>query len=104
MRSLNLGARTPLTSKTTLSASLKREWTAGEAAQLSLPLTIAENGDIGRVTYALPYDDLVSRSAVTLRLDQRFNKQVALRAGFTRERYGFGVTVSGLAAVVEIAN
>jgi hypothetical protein len=104
MRSANLGARTALGAKTTLSAALKREWTGGAAAQLNVPLTIAQNGDIGRVSYTLPYDDLLGRTSVTLRLDHEFNKQVALRAGFTRERYGFGLTVTGLAAIVEIAN
>jgi hypothetical protein len=104
MRSANLGARTALGAKTTLSATLKREWTGGAAAQLNVPLTIAENGDIGRVSYTLPYDDLLGRTSVTVRLDHEFNKQVALRAGFTRERYGFGLTVTGVAAIVEIAN
>ena len=104
MRSANFAAHTALGAKTTLSAALKREWTGGAAARLNVPLTIAENGDIGRVSYTLPYDDLVGRTSLTLRLDHEFNKQVALRAGFTRERYGFGLTVSGLAAIVEIAN
>ena len=104
MRSANLGARTALGAKTTLAASLKREWTGGEAARLQLPLTIAENGDLGRVSYTLPYDELVGRTAFTLRLDHELSKQVALRAGFTRERYGFGTTVSGLAAIIEITN
>jgi hypothetical protein len=49
-----------------------------------------------------PYDDLVARSAVTLRLDHQLSKQVALRAGLTSERYRFGTT--GVAAIVEIAN
>lgn len=104
MRSANFGARTALGAKTMLSAALKREWTAGAAAALNVPTTIAENGDIGRVSYTLPYDDLLGRTSLTLRLDHEFTRQVALRAGFTRERYGYGLTVSGLAAVVEIAN
>jgi hypothetical protein len=104
MRTANVGARTALGAKTTLSAALKREWTGGAAAQLNLPTTIAENGDIGRVSYTLPYDALVGRTSFTLRLDHEFSKQVALRAAFTSERYGFGLTVSGLAAMVEIAN
>jgi subtilisin family serine protease len=104
MRSANLGASTALGAKTTLSAALKREWTGGAAAQLNVPTTIAENGAIGRVSYTLPYDDLLGRTSFTLRLDHEFNKQVALRAGLTRERYGFGLTVSGVAAIVEIAN
>ena len=104
MRTANIGARTALGAKTTLSAALKREWTGGAAAQLNLPTTIAENGDIGRLSYALPYDALVGRTSFTLRLDHEFSKQVALRAAFTSERYGFGLTVSGLAAMVEIAN
>jgi hypothetical protein len=29
---------------------------------------------------------------------------VDLRAGLTRERYGFGASVTGIAAVVEIVN
>jgi hypothetical protein len=104
MRSLNLGARMPLAPKTTLSVALKRESTAGEAAQLYVPLTMAENGDIGRMTYTLPYDDLVARTTFTLRLDHDLNRRVALRAGLTRERYGFGTTITGVAALVEISN
>jgi len=104
MRTANLGARTALGTKTTLSAALKREWTDGAAAQLNVPTTIAENGGIGRVSYTLPYDALVGRTSLTLRLDHELSKQVALRAGFTREQYGFGLTVSGLAAIVEISN
>jgi hypothetical protein len=103
MRSANFGARTALGAKTIVSATLKRDWTSGGAAQLSVPLTIAENGDIGRVSYALPYDELVGRTAVTLRLDHQINRSVALRASVTRERYGFGTTLNGIAAVVEIA-
>jgi len=103
VRSANLGARTALGAKTTLSAALKREWTGGEA-RLQVPLTIAENGDIGRVTYALPYDDLVGRSTLTLRLDHELTRQVALRAGLTHERYGFGTTVTGIDAILEISN
>jgi subtilisin family serine protease len=104
MRSANLAARTVLGVNTTLLAAFKREWTGGTAARLNVPLTIAENGDIGRVSYTLPYDDLIGRTSLTLRLDHEFSKQVALRASFTRERYGFGMTVNGLAAILEIAN
>jgi len=104
LRSANLGARTTLGAKTTLSAALKREWTGGAAAELNVPTTIAENGDIGRVSYTLPYDELLGRTSLTLRLDHQFTRQVALRAAFTSERYGFGLTVNGLAAIVEIAN
>jgi hypothetical protein len=103
MRSASVGARAALGAKTTLSAAFKRDWMGG-AAQLNVPLTIAQNGDIGRVSYTLPYDDLLGRTSLTLRMDHEFNKRVALRAGFTRERYGFGTTVTGLAAIVEIAN
>jgi hypothetical protein len=39
-----------------------------------------------------------------LRFDHEFTRQVALRAGVTRERYGFGASVTGIAAVVEITN
>jgi hypothetical protein len=87
-----------------VSAGLKREWTGGEAARLQVPLTIAENGDIGRVTYALPYDEIVGRSTLTLRIDHALKKQVDLRASVTRERYGFGTTVTGIAAILEIVN
>ena len=104
LRSLNLGARMPLAPKTMLSAALKRESTAGEAAQLYVPLTIGENGDIGRMTYTLPYDDLVARTTFTLRLDHELSRRVALRAGLARERYGFGTTITGVAALVEISN
>jgi hypothetical protein len=98
-----LGARTALGPKTMLSAAVTREWTGGEAAQLQLPLTIGESGEIGRVVYRLPYDDLVGRTTLTLRLDHQFSKRVALRAGLTHERYGFGMAITGAAAIVEIA-
>jgi subtilisin family serine protease len=104
LRTVSLGARTALGARTTVSAGLKREWTGGEAARLQVPLTIAENGDIGRVTYALPYDELVGRSTLTLRIDHALKKQVDLRASVTRERYGFGTTVTGIAAILEIVN
>jgi hypothetical protein len=104
VRSAGFGARTLLGPKTTLSAGVKREWTGGEAARLNVPLTIDENGDIGRMTYALPYDDLVGRTSFSLRLDHRLAPQVDLRASVTRERYGFGASASGIAAVLEIAN
>jgi hypothetical protein len=102
MRTVSFGARTALAASTFLSASLKREWTGSEAAQLQVPLTIDETGTLGRVSYALPYDELVGRTALTLRLDHDFSKHVALRASATHERYGFGVSLSGVAAIVEI--
>src|SRR3954469_14465456 len=104
VRSASVGASTALGARTTFSASFKRESAAGQAAQLQLPSTISASGDIGRVAYALPYDDLVGRTALTLRLDHEFNRHVALRAGFTHERYGFATSVTGVAAVLEIAN
>lgn len=102
VRSATFGARAALGASTTLSGSLKREWTSSEAAQLRLPLSIAENGDIGQVSYALPYDDLVGRTTLVLRVDRELTRQVAVRASFTQERYGFGVTVSGVAAILQI--
>jgi subtilisin family serine protease len=102
VHSATFGARTVFGAKTTLSAGLKREWSGSEAVRLHVPLTINENGDIGRATYALPYDDLVGRTSLTLRLDHELTKQVAFRAGLTRERYGFGASVSGIAAILEI--
>ena len=102
VRSLNLGARTLLGRKTTLSAGLKHEWSGSEAVRLHVPLTINENGDIGRVTYTLPYDDLLGRTAFTLRLDHALTSQVDLRLGLTRERDGFGTSVTGIAAMLEI--
>jgi len=104
VHSVHLGARTLLGRKTTLSAGLKREWSGSEAARLHVPLTINENGDIGRVTYTLPYDDLLGRSAFTLRLDHQLTPQVDLRLGLTRERDGFGAAITGIAAVLEIVN
>jgi subtilisin family serine protease len=104
VRSAGFGARTLLGPKTTLSAGLKHEWTGGEAARLHVPLTIDENGDIGRVTYALPYDELVGRTSFSLRLDHQLARQVELRAGVTHERYGFGASATGIAAVLEITN
>jgi hypothetical protein len=94
--------RSMLGAKTALAAGVKREWTGGEAARLNVPLTINENGDIGTVTYALPYEDLVARTSLTLRLDHEVTRQVALRAAVTRERYGFGTSVTGFAAMLEI--
>ncbi|HEX4927454.1 MAG TPA: S8 family peptidase, partial [Burkholderiales bacterium] len=95
----SLAARTDLGSKTTLSAGLQREWTGSEAALLQLPLTIGESGEIGRVAYRLPYDDLVGRTTLSVRLDHQFSKQIALRAGLTHERYGFGMAITGAAAI-----
>ncbi len=102
LRTARLGARALLGAKTTLSADVRREWSGDGAARLSVPLTINENGDIGRVTYALPYDDLVGRSALTLRVDHQLSREADVRAAVTRERYGFGTTVTGIAAVLEI--
>ena len=102
VRSASFGAHTAFGARTTVSASLKREWTSSAAAQLRLPLTIAETGDIGQVSYALAYDDLVGRTALVLRVDHELTRQVAVRASFTQERYGFGVTVSGVAAILQI--
>jgi hypothetical protein len=104
VRSASFGARTVLGAKTTLSADLKREWSGSEAARLHVPLTIAESGEIGRLTYTLPYDDLVGRTAFTLRVDHALTKQVELRAALTRERYGFGASATGIAAVLEIVD
>jgi hypothetical protein len=104
VRTATFGARTVFGAKTTLSADLKREWSGSEAVRLHVPLTINENGDIGRVTYALPYDDLVGRTSLTLRFDHELTRQVALRAAFVRERYGFGASVTGIAAILEIKN
>jgi hypothetical protein len=104
VHSANFGVRTLLGAKTTLSAGVKREWSGGEAARLHVPLTINENGEIGRVTYALPYDDLVGRTTLTLRLDHELTRRVSLRAGLTHERYGFGASASGVAAILEMVN
>jgi len=103
MRSASLGARKTFAARTTLSAGLKREWTRGDAVQLRLPQTVAENGDIGQVTYALPYDDLVGRTTLNLRVDHELDKHMAVRASLTQERYGFGTKVTGLAAILDIA-
>lgn len=104
LHTASLGARTVLGPRTTLSAGLKREWSGSEAVRLHVPLTINENGDIGRVTYTLPYDDLLGRSAFTLRLDHQLTRQMDLRLGLTRERDGFGASVTGIGAVLEILN
>jgi hypothetical protein len=103
VRTARLGARTMLGMKTALSADVRREWSGAGAARLSVPLTVNENGDIGRVAYALPYDDLVGRTAFTLRLDQQLTRHADFRAAVIRERYGFGTSVTGFAAVLEIA-
>jgi hypothetical protein len=102
MHSASLGARTVLARGTTLSASIRREWSA-DAAELRVPLTIDEQGTIGAIAYALPYEDLAGRSAVTLRLDRQLTRGVAVRASVMRERSGFGVSVDGAAAILEIA-
>jgi hypothetical protein len=104
LRSANFGARTALGARTMLSADLKREWSGSEAVRLQVPLTISENGDIGRVTYKLPYDDLVGRTAFTLRLDHELTRQVDLRVSLIRERDGFGASVTGIGAVLEIVH
>ena len=102
LHSASLGARTRLARGTTLSATIRREW-SHDAAELRVPLTIDEQGAIGAVAYALPYEDLVGRSAVTLRLDHELARAVALRASLTRERSGFGVSIAGAAAMLVIA-
>jgi subtilisin family serine protease len=102
--SASFGARTRLGTGTLLSASLKHEWSGSEAARLRVPMTIDENGAIGSVTYALPYDLLVGRTALTLRLDHRLARQVDLRVALTHERYGFGASITGIAALLEIAD
>jgi hypothetical protein len=102
VRTARLGARALLGAKTTLTADVRREWSGEGAARLSVPFSINENGDIGRITYALPYDDLVGRSAFTLRVDHQLTRQADVRAAVTRERYGFGTAVTGIAAVLEI--
>ena len=104
MNSASFGARTLLGAGTTLSASLKHEWSGSAAARLQVPLTIDERGAIGSVTYALPYDLLVGRTALTLRLDHRLARQVDVRVALTHERYGFGASVTGVAALLEIAD
>ncbi|HKX37084.1 MAG TPA: hypothetical protein VJN20_00345, partial [Burkholderiales bacterium] len=102
LRSASLGARTALGPRTTLSASLRREWSDG-VARLGVPLTIDERGSIGVVTYDLPYQDLVGRTSFTLRVERALARHASLRASFTHERAGFGASVSGVAAVLEIA-
>jgi hypothetical protein len=104
MSAASFGARTLLGSKTMLSASLKREWSGNEAAHLQVPLTINEAGEIGSVAYALPYDELVGRTALTLRLDHQLTSTMDLRAALTHERYGFGVSLTGIAVLLEIAH
>jgi hypothetical protein len=102
LRTAKLGARTMLGAKTMLSADVRREWAGSGAAQLNVPLTINEAGDIGRTSYALPYDDLVGRTTYTVRVDHQVSRQAELRAAVTRERYGFGTTITGVAALLEI--
>ena len=57
-----------------------------------------------RVSYALPYDELVGRTALTLRLDHQLTSTMDLRAALTHERYGFGVSLTGIAVLLEISN
>ena len=102
LHSASLGARTRLARGTTLSATIRREW-SNDAAELRVPLTIDEQGTIGALAYSLPYEDLVGRSAVTLRLDRELSRAVALRASLTRERSGFGASLTGAAAMLVIA-
>ena len=102
LRSASLGARTALGPRTTLSASLRREW-SDDVARLGVPLTIDERGRIGVVSYDLPYQDLVGRTSFTLRVERALARHASLRASFTHERAGFGASVSGVAAVLEIA-
>jgi hypothetical protein len=104
VRSASLSARTALSAKSSLSLELKREWSGGDAARLDVPATIDETGAIGRVSYALPYDDLVGRRALTLRLDHRLTRRIDLRTALTHERYGFGASASGIAAMLEISD
>ena len=101
LRAAAFGARHVLGARTTLSASLRREW-SGDAAQLHVPLTIDSSGNIGRVTYTLPYQDLVGRTSLSLGLDRALTRQASLRASLTREQTGFGLSVTGVAAVLEI--
>jgi hypothetical protein len=101
MRSGAVGARLALGEKTNAAVTFKRDWSGGEAARLYLPLSIAESGEIGRAAYALPYDELVGRRAVSLVLEHAPAKGVALRGGVTRERTGFG-TLTGVAAIMEM--
>ena len=74
------------------------------AAQLHMPLTIDSSGNIGRVTYTLPCQDLVGRTSLGLRLDQSLSRAASLRASLTHERSGFGISITGLAAVIEIVD
>ena len=103
VHSASFGIRHSLGAGTTVSADLRRDWSGNDSLSLHVPLTIDENGDIGRVTYTLPYDALVGRTAFTLRLDHQLGRRTTLRAGLTHERSGFGVSVTGLAAVLEFA-
>jgi hypothetical protein len=64
----------------------QREWTDGGGARVYLPLTIAEER-IGGVAYTGP----TTTGARCWPL-------------FTRERYGFAMSVSGVAAIVEVAH
>jgi hypothetical protein len=103
LHAASFGARMQLGAKTSLCAGLKREWSGSEAVRVQVPTTINEHGEIGRVTYALPYDDLVGRTALTLRLDHALTREARLSAGFAHERSGFGTSVTGVAAILEIA-
>ena len=103
VHSASFGIRHSLGAGTTVSADLRRDWSGNDSLSLHVPLTIDENGDIGRVTYTLPYDALVGRTAFSLRLDHQLGRQTTLRAGLTHERNGLGVSVTGLAAVLEFA-
>jgi hypothetical protein len=104
VRTASFETRTQLAPRTSLSAGLKHEWSGSEAVRMHVPLTIDERGEIGRVTYALPYADLLGRTALTLRLDHTFTRDVHLRAGLTHERLGFGASATGVAAILEITN
>jgi hypothetical protein len=104
VRSASVSARTALDARSSLSMEWKREWSGGNAARLDVPATIDETGAIGRVSYALPYDDLVGRTALTLRLDHRLARRIDLRTALTHERYGFGASATGIAAILEISD
>ena len=102
LHSASLGARTALGRRTRLSAGVKRDWSS-DTARLSVPLTIDGEGNIGAVTYALPYQDLVGRTSFTLRVERAVTRRASLRASFVHERAGFGASITGVAAVLEVA-
>jgi subtilisin family serine protease len=97
-------ASTALGAKTRASVTLRHDWGRNEAATLFVPLTINENGDIGKAAYGLPYEDLVGRTSLSLRLDQALSKRINLRTSLTRERSGFGASATGVAALLEFVH